>query len=288
MDTQTPNSNPSKNDLLAMLDSDNFDLNFTALNEGLGFNKEEEKSEIIKQKSLQKKKSRIVNPVKTERNVNRRELQAFYEQSDPQEFSLQTLLTESNVKKESKTVQPLKPQKEKEFSKFNDLKDIQALSIDQLQVEKETTPQELVQEEREIINEKADFGFRFFAYLVDLIIVVAAWAITLLSLSFVAKLQLVTIKDERFMNEIITYISVLLLSFYVFYFTFMDTTRNSTIGKSIVNIRVRTKAGDRADVIRTFMRSLMTLLSLPLLGLPVLFGVNDFMSGTRVYKSNDY
>ena len=70
------------------------------------------------------------------------------------------------------------------------------------------------------------------------------------------------------------FINILLFSFmYIFYFSILDI--DQTIGKSFLKLRVKDINQQRVDLKTTFLRSVITLFSFPLLGLPLFL---DFQS----------
>ncbi len=284
--------NLADSDLLAKFDQDDFDLDFKPVTEGLGFkdkikdqdNQDKKRREFIKKKALnrlnEKKskvlKSEIPGQIKTERNINRGDLQAFYEQSNPQDFSLENLLGGESISNTNiATHKNLGEELEDFISKSKDVEE-------SLSLEKELNQEEL----KTLIS--ASPAMRGFAYLVDTIIVSCLWMITLLFFSFIARFDLRSLVQGQIDAQVLGMAGVLFLCFYFFYFTFMDSTQGSSIGKSLVNINVRTLDGKRAGVIRTFSRSLFTLLGFPLAGVPWLIGAQDKVSGTQVFNANDY
>lgn len=285
----TSGSNPHMvNDLLSKIENDEFDLEFRPITKGLGFSDDEDegtekKKEFIKQKALNRlkqKKPKVLkqesklDQVKTQRNINRGDLQAFYENSNPSEFSLQSLL------KDEKTTNklPTKPI-------FKELDQGLSQMPTTQEVEKEETAKDEVVEE---IAELASIPFRGFAFLVDFILVACTWTLTLLFFSFIANIKIMSLINTPLEKDLILLSAGLFLCYYFFYFTFMDSTKGSSIGKALVNINVRVNSGGRADVLRTFARSFVTLIGFLLMGIPWLIGAQDKVSGTSVFKANDY
>lgn len=284
MDQHTQNPNSFKNELnpevirkaqdsfdLDKFDNDDFDLEFRPITNGLGFrDTEEKKKDFIKKKALnrlnEKKNTVLKSSVENStRSFNRGDLQAFYEKSDPQDFSLDKLLG-----KEIDATPDLTEEKQVKTS-------LEAIS---------ETPEKI----NSTINSptEAAFSFRVFAYLTDLIIVTCTWVLTLVLFSFIAEVGSEIYLMKPLPIDLLAMTGILYLCYYVFYFTFMDTTKSSSIGKALVNINVRNLEGERASVLRTFLRSILSILNTLLLGLPSLFGALDKITGTKVLRSDAY
>lgn len=72
--------------------------------------------------------------------------------------------------------------------------------------------------------------------------------------------------------------------FYLFYFTILDRSAQSTIGKNLMGLTV--KAKKKLSVLVTFRRSLISLCSIPLGFLPVILGYHDKFTDTKVVKTH--
>jgi hypothetical protein len=83
-------------------------------------------------------------------------------------------------------------------------------------------------------------------------------------------------------KEIILFTTGVFSIYFLFYFSVLDLS--STVGKSIMGLEIRTLEGKRPGIQNTFSRSLVTLLSIPLLGLPILTVIEEKISGIKVYK----
>ena len=73
--------------------------------------------------------------------------------------------------------------------------------------------------------------------------------------------------------------------YYLFYFTFMDSTESSSWGKSLLGIKVRDNLGNQPGIFQTLLRSILSLFDLILLGLPCLFHLKEHLSETQVVTS---
>ena len=57
--------------------------------------------------------------------------------------------------------------------------------------------------------------------------------------------------------------------YYLFYFTFMDRSESSSVGKALTAIRVCNNAGDRANMGQTLLRTVLGVLDAVFWGYPV-------------------
>ncbi len=71
--------------------------------------------------------------------------------------------------------------------------------------------------------------------------------------------------------------------FYIFYFSFFEKTIFSTPGKNILNIRVQS-VKENFTLTQSFMRSILGLGSILMLGLPLLLKVHDKLTDTIVVQ----
>lgn len=114
---------------------------------------------------------------------------------------------------------------------------------------------------------------RIFAFAVDFSILAFFYFFCAIFLMLVLELNFNKIVDGVGTDYFI-FINILLFSFmYIFYFSILDI--DQTIGKSFLKLRVKDINQQRVDLKATFLRSVITLFSFPLLGLPLFL---DFQS----------
>lgn len=127
----------------------------------------------------------------------------------------------------------------------------------------------------------ASLPIRFTAWLIDISILLTSMLVTFTSIIYFADLpmeilNIFMISDELFMSFV-----SLTLMFYTFYFSFFDKTSFSSIGKRVLNIKV---IGTRNNItlLQAFARVCLSIVSIALLGLPLLLRIHDNMTDTRV------
>ena len=131
-------------------------------------------------------------------------------------------------------------------------------------------------------------ALRVFAYLVDLMVLALTMALTLgtggLALSSLGeKIQL----SWPLVAEMKFYLLGVFACYYLFYFTFMDRSESSSVGKALTAIRVCNNAGDRANMGQILLRTVLGVLDAVLLGLPCLLNLKEHLSETRVIRCPD-
>ena len=72
--------------------------------------------------------------------------------------------------------------------------------------------------------------------------------------------------------------------FYMFYFSFFDKTVFSTPGKKVLGITVQSTSGNRVKMSQSFMRAVLTLISVATLGMTSVLDLHSKLTDTRVVK----
>lgn len=236
----------TNNDILSMLEADDLDFEFKPVTSGLGFNKPEENQDrMIKEKAKQRLQQKK-RIAKT--TVQRGDLSPFY--SDVKETPKPTM--EASLEK-------LLPKTESKVEPAVKLREVETV--------------------------EADLSYRFVAHIIDLVLVFALTALTFGLFTFIADLNFAQLAKVKGMIHFQIAVVVILSSYYVFYFTFLDSTKGSTIGKSIVDIRVVNLDDERANIMKTFLKALLTVVSYPLLGALSFTGLTERMSGTKTIEN---
>ncbi len=145
-----------------------------------------------------------------------------------------------------------------------------------------TVPKTHKKKKKIVSYESATIGETFIAYIVDLFLIFGLLGITFLLLSRAVGIGPLDIVSLLPMKQGYVYLSLLFSIFYLFYFTVLDM--NASPGKSLMGIRVLTIKGKRVEMRHTFTRSLVALLSLPLLCLPLAFDIQGKLSDTKLVK----
>ena len=130
----------------------------------------------------------------------------------------------------------------------------------------------------------APMHFRFVAWLLDVSILLTTMVFTIGSILIFADLPMDTFNIMMISDELSVSFIAIAIMFYMFYFTLLDATRFSTLGKKIVGLTLESNRG-RVNLVQSFTRSLLTLVGIPLLGLPSILRLDNLATGT--YVSNN-
>jgi hypothetical protein len=124
-------------------------------------------------------------------------------------------------------------------------------------------------------NSEVTLVTRFLAWTVDVAIIVSFYFIT-----FFTSLSFVGASMDKLMN-LTFFVDTLpvLLFYYIFYFSFLDKTNFSTVGKRVFNIQIKQ---NRLTMLKTLSRTLITLTSLLTLGLGCVLKLQDKLTDTEV------
>jgi uncharacterized RDD family membrane protein YckC len=128
---------------------------------------------------------------------------------------------------------------------------------------------------------KANWNTRIGAYFIDL---------SVISLLFIAIIGVGYLLSGLTLNEIISNKNEVIfltlpisIMIYLFYFSFLDKTSNSTVGKNIFHIRtVGLKGEQDPSFLNTFFRAFISLLSVLTFGLTILLDFHGKISETKV------
>lgn len=129
----------------------------------------------------------------------------------------------------------------------------------------------------------SSMAIRCLAWLVDLVILLTSMIVTFASIVFFAELPLETISVFMISDQMLLSFGFISIMYYIFYFTFLDKTAYSTLGKNLLGLKlVSLKKTKRVSLMQSFFRVALTLISIPLLGLPILLGIHDKLTETQV------
>lgn len=138
--------------------------------------------------------------------------------------------------------------------------------------------------EEEEITLFATMPIRFGAWLIDVILLVVSMVITFASIIYFADLPLETLSVFMVTDEIFSSLAFIGLSFYVFYFSVLDKTGYGTVGKNILGINIVDAAGKQMSLYISLFRTLLSLSSVLLLGLPVILDMHSKLTDTKVIQ----
>jgi uncharacterized RDD family membrane protein YckC len=123
---------------------------------------------------------------------------------------------------------------------------------------------------------------RVLAWGIDLAVISSLITICVIGIVFIADVPLSFLKDNLLEVDILFVSSLLSIMFYMFYFTFLEKTDFSTIGKRVLNLKVVREDGESISMLQSFSRSLLTLASLLTLGLGSILKIQDKLTDSIV------
>lgn len=124
---------------------------------------------------------------------------------------------------------------------------------------------------------------RFFAFFLDMFIV-SFMFIMIVVLSLVLSPLPQNILISGFLDYNFIFDGFILYSLlFIFYFSFMDKTAYSTIGKNLLGVKLL-GVNDRISLGNTFIRAISTYVGLFTLGLISILGISDIFSKTQLVK----
>lgn len=140
-----------------------------------------------------------------------------------------------------------------------------------------------LEEIREEVSLDASMSLRFGAWLLDLTILVSSLALTFVAIAFISDIPLEFLSHIMVFDEIGSSLVVIGLLYYSFYFTVLDRTHFSTVGKNILGLKLISESG-QLSLFKTFFRVLFSIVSIPLIGLPILLGLQDKLFEVKVIQ----
>jgi uncharacterized RDD family membrane protein YckC len=147
------------------------------------------------------------------------------------------------------------------------------------------TPIELFESKNDITVEEPFMGIRLLAWIIDAIIVVSFITLIFSSVILIGNIPLGFIRDNMLSADFIITVLLMTSLIYTFYFTFFDKTKFSTPGKRIMGLKVVNLDGEGISLKQSFIRAVLTLISIFVLGMSSLFKFHDKLTDTRVLNS---
>jgi uncharacterized RDD family membrane protein YckC len=140
------------------------------------------------------------------------------------------------------------------------------------------------EEVEELVVVEATDIKRFLAWSLDLSILVLSMVVSIISIFYFAELPFEALGTLMISDYIFINLGFLGLLFYIFYFSFLDKTSYSTLGKNIMGIKLVSSNVDRERIslIQSFSRTVFTIISFVLLGLPAILKIHDKIFDTKV------
>ncbi|MDD4976262.1 MAG: RDD family protein [Bacteriovorax sp.] len=128
----------------------------------------------------------------------------------------------------------------------------------------------------------ASVGAQFFAWVVDLLVVVSFVAVTGALLVFASGIQFQIFARLISTQDLIVFTAAIFSIYYLLYFTILDLSASP--GKTIMGIRLLRADNKNVTVKNTFTRALISLLSSVALFLPMLLDFQGRLSDTKLVK----
>lgn len=125
---------------------------------------------------------------------------------------------------------------------------------------------------------------RFSAWAIDMMIILSMQLILIVAVIFTAKLPMKTFDSLMLLDGILESFTILTTMFYVFYFTFFDKTNFSSPGKNLLGLKIIGETSNKVTLAQSFMRALISLLSMTLIGLVSILGLTDSLTETKVIR----
>lgn len=141
----------------------------------------------------------------------------------------------------------------------------------------------LVKEEEVEVLADASMGIRLMAWLVDVAVVTFMFITAIVSIFMVADMPFDSLSPLFFTSDIGTNFVVLFMMFYVFYFSFLDKTEFSTLGKRLFDIKLISMTS-APSFLNTTLRTILTFVSVLTLGLFSMLSLQDSLTNTKVIK----
>lgn len=129
----------------------------------------------------------------------------------------------------------------------------------------------------------APMSLRLKAWCVDLLVIFAMFAITIGSVFVFSDMPLDSLAKFMISSEIAPSLLAIYGMFYIFYFSTLDRTNYSTIGKNLFNLKM---VGSYYDVsLRdSLLKSLLSLVSVLSMGMITMLSLTDQISKTRIVQ----
>jgi hypothetical protein len=127
----------------------------------------------------------------------------------------------------------------------------------------------------------APIHYRFVAWLIDVVILFTVMFFTVAVIVLSTELPLETFNIFMLSDELFLSFGSIFGMFYLFYFTLLDMTKFSTIGKRIMSIRLESNSS-RINLVQSFTKAVVSLVAIPTMGLPALLRIDNMLTSTYV------
>ena len=143
----------------------------------------------------------------------------------------------------------------------------------------------LVKEEEitETVMSEVSMGIRFTAWVVDVAVVAFMFGTAMVSILFTADMPFDLLNPIMVSSDLSTGLLGIFTMFYIFYFTFLDKTEYSTLGKRLFNLKL-VGMMKSPSLFNTFNRTILSMCSVFTLGLLSLLSLQDSLTDTKVVR----
>lgn len=161
--------------------------------------------------------------------------------------------------------------------------ELSAFYADETQLEVNDLP-DLVSKVEKIKTYDASLTTRCFAWAVDALIVFTMLLTTIFAIMIMADMPLEFLNFYMITDDLRYSFIAMYLMYYIFYFSIMDKTNYSTLGKRLFNIKV-IGTYKPLNLMASTARALLSVFSVFTLGLFTLLTLHDSFTGTKVVKA---
>ncbi len=129
--------------------------------------------------------------------------------------------------------------------------------------------------------EKISFMKKLFSWIMDLVVVSGATAITGIMVTYFITGDV----DLNFMKSfdfIVDFFVPMFIMNYLFYFSIFWKTTNQTLGMNILDLKIESTRNDEITFVQTFLRSVMSFVSIFTSGILEILGFSNAISWTKI------
>lgn len=270
METTSSHESKTKIDLLDSIESDDFDVEFRPITQGLGFQKLSQNDEEVKVqiKSLKRERQKsVVNKkaFKAGDNISRGELDQFY-----------------NSKKRTPSLGRSNDQIGTALSTPNIPSTVSGKISEQLN----GIGSNQVTTSEKVVTSNLFIAERIMAYIIDVFIVACLVALTTSGLLYISGFTFDRWMEFLTIFDVQLYIAGLFAIFYLFYFSFFDSGKAGTLGKALIGIKLVTFQAKTPNIGQAMARGFISLIFMLAFGLPHLLRLADSATETNVIRED--
>ncbi len=130
-------------------------------------------------------------------------------------------------------------------------------------------------------TEKISFMKKVFSWLMDVIVVAGATAITAIMVTYFITGD-VNLSFMKSLDFITNFLIPMFIMNYLFYFSIFWKTTNQTLGMNILDLKIESTRNDEITFVQTFLRSVMSFISIFTSGILEILGFSNAISWTKI------